>query len=188
MDIDGDDLSERFPGREHRCATDPAGLRAAWAALEGAWAAAVQRAQAMPPGTVDVSVDGEWSFAQTLRHLVMAIDTWLGRAVLGIGFEQAYHPIGQPNAEYATDGYDTGVFSEPSPTFERVLQVHAEREAMVREHLATITPEQLDQTRPNPWGPEHLVTVRSCLRTILEEGWEHLRVALRDLDALAARA
>jgi len=33
---------------------------------------------------VDVSVGGEWSFAQTLRHLVLATDTWLGRAILEI--------------------------------------------------------------------------------------------------------
>jgi hypothetical protein len=29
--------------------------------------------------------------------------------------------------------------------------------------------------------------VLSCLRTILEEEWEHHRYAVRDLDALAAR-
>ncbi len=45
---------------------------------------------AEPAGTVDVSVDGEWSFAQTLRHLVLATDMWLGRAVLQI--EKSFHP------------------------------------------------------------------------------------------------
>jgi uncharacterized protein YjbI with pentapeptide repeats len=63
------ELNRRFPGRADRRATTPDGLRAAWAALEHAWAAAVERAGAMPAGTVDVSVDGEWSFAQTVRHL-----------------------------------------------------------------------------------------------------------------------
>ena len=59
---------------------------------------------------VDARVDGEWSFAETLRHLVMATDTWLGRAVLEQEPEQAYHPLGMPNAEFATDGYDMAVF------------------------------------------------------------------------------
>jgi hypothetical protein len=45
----------------------------------------------MPAGTVDVSVSGEWSFARTLRHLVMATDTWLGQAIPDI--EQPFHPI-----------------------------------------------------------------------------------------------
>jgi hypothetical protein len=37
----------------------------------------------MAPGALDLSVDGEWSFAQTLRHLVMATGVWWGRALLG---------------------------------------------------------------------------------------------------------
>ena len=37
---------------------------------------------ALTPGSVDVSVAGEWSFAQTLRHLILATDLWLGSAVL----------------------------------------------------------------------------------------------------------
>ena len=79
------ELNRRFPGRADRRAGDPAGLRAAWATLERTWAATLERVAAMPAGTVDVSVDGEWSFAQTLRHLVHATDTWLGRAILEIG-------------------------------------------------------------------------------------------------------
>jgi len=86
------ELNRRFPGRAERRAGDPAGLRAAWAALERTWSATLERVASMPEGTVDVSVAGEWSFAQTLRHLIMATDTWLGKAILGV--EQPYHPIG----------------------------------------------------------------------------------------------
>jgi DinB superfamily/Pentapeptide repeats (8 copies) len=88
------ELNRRFPGRADRRAKDPDGLRAAWAALERTWAATLELVAAMPAGTVDVSVGGEWSFAQTLRHLVMTTDTWLGRAILDT--EQPFHPIGQP--------------------------------------------------------------------------------------------
>ncbi|KLN32793.1 hypothetical protein FB00_21095, partial [Cellulosimicrobium funkei] len=84
------ELDRRFPGRELRRAGDPEGLRAAWAALESTWAATLERAAALPASAVDVSVDGEWSFAQTLRHLVLATDAWLGRAVLEV--EQPFHP------------------------------------------------------------------------------------------------
>src|SRR5690349_6568827 len=76
------ELDRRFPGRADRRATDPDGLRQAWAALEGTWSATLDRVADSAPGVVDVSVDGEWSFAQTLRHLVLATDMWLGRAVL----------------------------------------------------------------------------------------------------------
>ena len=140
----------------------------------------------MPAGTVDVSVGGEWSFAQTLRHLVMATDTWLGRAILEI--EQPFHPIGQPNAEYETDGYDMSVFTTATPSYAEVLEVRAGRVAMVRDFLAAVTPDELAATRKNPWDPGHPETVLSCLHVILEEEWEHHRYAVRDLDAIEARS
>lgn len=73
----------------------------------------------MPEGAVDVSIDGEWSFAQTLRHLAFAADTWLSKA----------------------------------------------------------------ETRPAAWWPEQQVSVLHCLHVIFDEEWQHLRFALRDLDA-----
>lgn len=178
------ELDRRFPGRSQRRAADPEGLRRAWAAVEATWAATLERVATLPAGTVDVQVDGEWSFAQTLRHLVMATDTWLRGAVLGV--ERPYHPIGQPNAEYAADGHDPSVFSDDAPAWDEVLAVRADRVATVRDYLAGVTPADLAATRANPWAPEYPETVLSCLHTILEEEWEHHRYAVRDLDALAA--
>lgn len=178
------ELNRRFPGRSERRAEDPDGLRAAWAALERTWAQTLERVAAMPAGTVEVSVGGEWSFAQTLRHLVMATDTWLGRAILKI--EQPFHPIGLPNAEYETDGNDMSVFSSITPSYAEVLQVRASRVAMVRGLLGTVTRDDLAAARRNAWAPEYPETVLSCLHTILEEEWEHHRYAVRDLGAIEA--
>ena len=180
------ELDRRFPGRALRHAADPEGLRAAWDAVQGAWDAALARVATLPPGTADVSVAGEWSFAQTLRHLVMATDVWLGRAVLRE--EQPIHPIAVPNAEYEADGHDMSVFTTRTPSFAEVLEVRAGRVARVRGLLATVTPEQLAEPRENPWAPGMPETVGSCLRVILEEEWEHHRYAVRDLDAIEARA
>ncbi|SDS05208.1 Pentapeptide repeat-containing protein [Nocardioides scoriae] len=176
------ELDRRFPGRELRRATGPEGLREAWDALQRTWSATLARAAALPPGAIDRSVADEWSFAQTLRHLVMATDTWLRGAVLRV--EQPFHPLGQPNGEYHSDGHDPTVFAPGVPAYDDVLAVRADRVALVTEHLATVTPEQLRETRPNPWAPQHDETVLSCLQTILEEEWEHHRYAVRDLDAL----
>jgi hypothetical protein len=176
------ELNRRFPGRADRRAADPDGLRAAWAALERSWANTLKRVAEMPPGTVDVSVNGEWSFAQTLRHLVMATDTWLRRAILGV--EQPFHPIGQPNVEYETDGNDMSVFAAGQPSYDEVLQVRTGRMAMVREFLGTVTANDLAAVRENPWAPEYPETTLSCLHTILEEEWEHHRYAVRDLDTI----
>ncbi|MEE6261944.1 DinB family protein [Plantactinospora sonchi] len=175
------ELNRRFPGRELRQARNPDDLRAAWEALERAWAVAVERAGSLPAGAVDATVDGEWSFAQTLRHLAFATDAWLGKAILRL--PQPFHPLGQPHAEYATDGFDMSVFAPGQPSLAQVLDLRAERQTMVRDFLVSVTPEQLAEPRPHPWSPEHEEPVLHCLHVIFDEEWEHLRFALRDLDA-----
>jgi hypothetical protein len=174
------ELYRRFPGRAEQRATDPDGLRAAWAALQREWTATLERAAAMPAGSVDVSVAGEWSFAQTLRHLVHATDMWLGRAVLER--EQPFHPLGLADATAAGEG------SEPpaTPSYDEVLAARADRVAMVTDFLAATTPEELAEDRHNPHDPDEAETVLSCLHVILEEEWEHLRYARRDLDVIEA--
>jgi uncharacterized damage-inducible protein DinB len=169
------DLNRRFPGRELQEATDPEGLRAANAALESAWTALIDRAAAMPEGTVDRSVAGEWSFAQTLRHVVLATDKWVGRM---LGTER--HPLGLNHAER-----DSG----PPPPYDDVLAASADRRNRVRDYLASVTPEVLDERVPHPndpENPEESESIRSCFHVILEEGWEHLRFATRDLDLIDA--
>ncbi|HET7173658.1 MAG TPA: DinB family protein [Nocardioidaceae bacterium] len=125
-----------------------------------------------------MSVDGEWSFSQTLRHLVMATNVWLHGAILGR--EQPFHWIGQPFAEYEPEGGDTSMFREPT-SYAEVLAVRAQHQAMVRDYLATVTGHVLAETRPHPWAPEHRVTVLHCLHVILNEEWQHQRYAVRDL-------
>lgn len=176
------ELNRRFPGRENRRADDPDGLRAAWADLERTWAATMAEVAAMPSGTVDISVAGEWSFAQTVRHLVMATDTWLGRAILEA--VQPYHPLGLPNTEAGGDGLDLPLFRSGTPPYDEVLAARADRMGMVRDFLAGVTTTDLDVVRRNPWNPQHAETTRSCLHVILEEEWEHLRFARRDLAAI----
>ncbi len=175
------ELNRRFPGRGDRRAEDPKGLSAAWVALEEAWAAVLARVEKMPAGTVDVSVGGEWTFAQTLRHLDMATDTWLRRAVLEV--DRPYHPIGQPDSGAAHSDMDMSVFMTGTPSYAEVLEVRAERVAMMRDFLATVTPEVLASTRPDVWNPTEQISVVGCVHTVLEEEWEHLRYAVRDLDA-----
>jgi len=175
------ELDRRYPGRAERRTADPDGLRAVWAALERTWAATLDRAAALPAGTVDVSVDGEWSFAQTLRHLVFATDMWLGKGILEL--EQPFHPLGRIDAGTASDP-DSPVLPTADPSYAEVLEVRAGRVAMVRDFLAAVTPAELAAPRRNPHDPDHPETVLSCLHVILEEEWEHHRYAVRDLDAI----
>jgi|SRR5699024_7311274 len=167
------ELNRRFPGREEQTAETPQALAAAWAKVEAAWAAALERARTMPPGAVDASVAGEWSFAQTLRHLVYATDKWLPGGALQSG--EHPHPLGLNHA---------AVDERPPPSFAEVLSVRADRQAQVRALLATATLQLLDEERASPNDPSQAQTVRRCVQVILEEEWEHLRFATRDLDAL----
>lgn len=59
-----------------------------------------------------------------------------------------------------------------------------DRQAQVRAFLAAATTQLLDEECPNPNDPSGGETVRRCVQVILEEEWEHLRFATRDLDAL----
>jgi hypothetical protein len=181
------ELNRRFPGRELRGATDPDGLRAAWTALQATWAATVDRVAAMPDGTVDVSVDGEWSFAQTLRHLVLATDMWLGRGILER--EQPFHPLGLSDGSMEEEeGFDMSVFTTEPPSYAEVLDARADRVAMVRDYIGGVTSEELAATHRNPHDPDHTETTLDCLHVILEEEWEHHRYAVRDLDAIEANS
>ena len=177
------ELSRRLPGRADRRAQEPDALRDAWASVERAWAGALERVATMPAGTVDVSVAGEWSFAQTLRHLVMATDIWLGKAVLER--EHPFHPIGLPDATFDGDAAD---FNPAAPAYAEVLEVRAGRVAMVRDFLATVTQEDLAVVRTNPHNASRTETTLHCVLVILEEEWEHLRFATRDLDTIASSA
>ncbi len=136
---------------------------------ERTWEATLRRAVAMPAGTLDASVGGEWSFAQTLRHLVMATDTWLGKSILEP--DQPYHPAGMPNDDHQTDAFDESVLSTQTPAFEEVVEARAERQTMVRDHLATVTPEDLARPRENPPAPAHPETVLpACARSSRRSG------------------
>ena len=175
------ELNRQFPGRELQKAETPEGLREGWVAVQAAWATTVADT---PPELRDAHVEDEWSLAQTLRHLVLATDAWLRGGIMRI--EQPFHEIGQIFTGAAEMGFDMSVFRAEPPTFEEILAVRAERQQMVTEFLATVTPEVLAQERDNPWGggDDWHPTVGDCIRVILEEEWAHLRYVRRDLALL----
>jgi uncharacterized damage-inducible protein DinB len=178
------ELDRRYPERAALRARDADSMRAGWARLEAMWAPTMERVAAMPPGTVDVSVDGEWSFAQTLRHLVCATDVWLGSVILGK--PDAYHPIGLPFSGWREQA--AGVVDlDATPSYQEVLQVRAARVGMVRDFLATLTDERLGEQRDSPaFARTPHVQLGQCLRIIMNDEWHHHQYAVRDLDAIAA--
>jgi hypothetical protein len=168
--------------------TDADGYRAAWRTLEELWAQTIAHVREFPPELLHERVDGEWSFIETLRHLVYATDAWVRRAYLG---EQApYSPLDLPHTE--TDpGLEVPRDLHARPSLEEVLALRADRMATVRRVLEELTDERLaGRTEPVPgrgYPPPDRYEVRRCLGAVLSEEWEHRRFALRDLAVLEAR-
>jgi len=181
------ELLRRDPVRALLRPADPAGLREAWAALELDWAATYDRVAAMPAATAEISVEDEWSFVQTLRHLVFVTDGWLGAAE---GAGGGFHPAGLPFteiAEFMDRSVDLGIDPDASPGYAEVLELRADRAARVRAFLADVSAEQLArEVNGPPWDAGEQLTVLRCLRVLLNEEYEHHRFAERDLDLIEA--
>jgi len=182
------ELNRRYPDRVKMRPADADGFREAWDILERLWPQTVARASRMAPELLNERVEGEWSFIETLRHLVFATDAWVKRAFLG---EPApWHRLGLPHDEMPDL---PGVPRDRSarPSLDEVLALRADRMATVRQVLADLTDERLaGQTEPvlEPGYPEpESFAVRRCLQAILNEEWQHRLYAERDFDVLESR-
>jgi uncharacterized protein YjbI with pentapeptide repeats len=157
--------------------TDPEGMRAAWSAVSSLWDATIERAQQLPEEALHASVDGEFSFVQTLRHLIFAMDKWFTVPILGGEFDS----MGLPNTG-SLDFPWPGIDHSSDPSFAEALAVRRDRGARFARYLADLQPADLTQTREvleNGNAP-----VQGCLHTVFEEEKAHHGYATRDLDAL----
>jgi hypothetical protein len=181
------ELDRRFPDRVKLRATDPAGLAEAWAMIEEMWRATVAHARSLPPPLLVERVDDEWSFVETLRHLIAASDCWLRRMVKGE--ERPYHPWGLTGS-WLPDPTVWGLDPTADPDLDEVLAVRRERMDEVRQTIEAATSAELDRVcfpPASPGHPQQPHTVVKCLHVILSEEWEHHQYAVRDLDTLETR-
>jgi len=183
------ELNRRYPDRIKMRPSDADGFREAWDALERLWQETVERARGMAPELLHERVDDEWSFIETLRHLVFATDAWVRRAILGE--PSPWDPTALPHTEMS-DEPSIPVDLAARPSLDEVLALRADRMATVRQVLADLTDEKLaGWTEPvtEPGYPaSESFAVRRCLQAILIEEWEHRLYAERDLDVLASPA
>jgi uncharacterized protein YjbI with pentapeptide repeats len=173
-----------FPELTQLQAADPQGLAEAWAMIEALWQTTVSRARELSEATLNDRVDDEWSFVETLRHLVLATDCWLRRMVKGI--DRPYHPWGLAGS-WLSDPGAWGLEAGANPSLDEVLDVRRARMDEVEHTIAALTPEELKRVCVPPDAPGHpnsQHTVLACLHVILNEEWEHHRYAVRDLEVL----
>jgi hypothetical protein len=183
------ELDRRDPDRKLLRPSDADGFRRAWEVVVRRWDATVQRAQRLPEDLLHERVDGEWSFIETLRHLVLATDAWLLRAVLGN--PAPYHPLGLPHTEMPADTPGVPFDADARPSLAEILTVRADRMGTMARVLNELTDRRLDEmTEPvlEPGYPEsRSFLVRRCLQTVVHEEWLHREYTERDLAVLERR-
>lgn len=173
------ELDRLYPERTKLRPTTVEELREAVETVISFWATTITDVRARPAADLDRSVNDEWSFVQTLRHLIFVTDAWFRNAVKAEA--EAFHPLGLPASFLSMDGLDLAA----RPSLETVLAVREARFAELREFAATVSPAGLELERPS--NPDHAVppsglrTPLSCLRIVLNEEWTHRQFALRDL-------
>jgi hypothetical protein len=176
---------ERVQFREGQTADD---VRAIWDTIERLWVQATERAGRLPAAALDQQVNEEWSFAQTLRHLVFITDAWASRTVLDE--EMPYHPLGLPQSWYpAADAAALGIDLTAQPGYDEILAARTDRMAVVRRIVARLTDDsmgRLCRRSPAPGYPDEERTVIDCIAVVMDEEIEHYRFAVRDLAVLEA--
>jgi hypothetical protein len=179
------ELDRRYPERAKMRPTDAAGFRQAWGVVERLWEGTVERARGLDPELLHESVNGEWSFIETLRHLVFATDSWVGRVILR--HASPWDPLDLPWDEMP-DRPGVPRDRAARPSLDTVLELRRDRMAMVRRVIEDLDDDVLSgHTEPveGPgWPPPNRYPVAECLRIVLNEEWEHRLYAERDLDAV----
>ena len=181
------ELDRRHPERTKLRSLATADVhRELWDLLDRLWSNTISRARQLPDTALKERVDEEWSFVETLRHLVFGIDLWVG--VMIIGDEAPFHPPGLPPTDMPrAEAADLRIDLEAAPSFDEIVAQHETCRARVRDVLAGITDDELAQVRtatPVPaWG-ELSHSVADCLAVVFNEHCEHRRFAARDLTVL----
>jgi uncharacterized damage-inducible protein DinB len=176
---------ERVQFRQGETADD---FRALWDTIERLWGQAGERAGKLPAAALTEQVNEEWSFAQTLRHLVFITDAWASRTVLDQ--DMPYHLMGLPQSWYPIEAAAAlGIDRTANPPYAEILAARADRMAVIRGVVDGLTDDDLDRScrrSPAPGYPEEDRTVAECLGVVMDEEIEHFRFAMRDLAVLEA--
>jgi hypothetical protein len=187
------ELDRRHPERKHLQGIGTLeDLRTAWPHVEAMWVPTIGWARTLSPDLLGERVNDEFSFLETLRHLVFATDAWVRRVVrredppfraLALAYP---HEAGTWSSEGIVPWSTVGIDVHADPTLDEVLAAREENFAMIRATIAALDEEGFQSTSEplqtpgypagNEWRP-----VGRCLRTIVNEEWWHHQYATRDL-------
>jgi uncharacterized protein YjbI with pentapeptide repeats len=169
------ELDRRYPERTKLRPTGADAVRAGWQVIEGLWEATKSRASTLPEATLHQRVDDEWSFLESMRHLVFVTDVWVSATVLGRTGH--HHVFGMPPS-FVTDASQFGIDVNADPPFADVVVAREDRMNVVRELVADLSDTDLGRQ----CGDQ---TLLACLWALFDEEWHHNWFANRDLDSLS---
>ena len=171
------ELDLRHPERTKLRPTTADGVREAWTIVERQWTETIARARNLPEPLLRERVDDEWSFLETLRHLVFVIDAWISGRVLGETGQ--FHPLGVAPS-FISDPSSMGIDVNADPSLDDVLTIVESRNQTVRDLVGPLSDQDLERS-----CGEH--TLQHCLWTLFNEEWHHHWYATRDLARLEPR-
>jgi uncharacterized damage-inducible protein DinB len=181
------ELNRRDPERAIIFREDADSFREGWAIMERRWAATIDRARQLPEGALHESVNDEWSFIQTLRHVCFVSASWIERAVLGV--ERPWHPLDLPwDSSPEVAGLTTE--RDARPSLDEVLELFHRRQRTVREYLADVTDDDLARgvtTDESSWPRIEDFPAGGCVFVTVTESYEHHQFAERDLAILTGQ-
>lgn len=143
----------------------------------GALEATMVRAASFSDEELHRSVNDEWCTVDSLRHVVLIVDLWLSKAV--VGEEDPFHPMALPPSFMPPQLPGTSIDPDARPTFDEACEVVRGRLATVRTSIGELTPDDLE--RPIPM---HAKTVGGALFVLFSEMNAHNRFINRDLDII----
>ena len=182
------ELDRLYPEHALLRPSDAEGFRVAFDALQEAWRPTIERARGLGPEVVTASVDGEWSFVKTLRHLSFATTSWLDRAILGD--PSPWQPLDLPWDQMPPHP-DVPWDRDADVSLDEALALRRASADRLRAYLGDLTDDRLAEPAAlsaNPNWPDERASVAECLGVVLNEEFWHHRFAVRDLDRLTDTA
>src|SRR5262245_35196649 len=106
--------------------------------------ATIERASSFTEDELQQRVNDEWSTVESLRHIVLLIDLWLSRAILGE--QDPFDPMALPPSFMPPKLFpDSSIDPDAHPSFADACEVVRGRFTSVEEYVSTLTPAELDR-------------------------------------------
>jgi len=143
----------------------------------GALDATLTRAGSFSEAQLQQGVNGEWSTVESIRHLVLVIDLWLSKAILGDA--DPFHAMALPPSFMPPKLPGTSIDPDARPSFAEAADVLRGRLKLVQSYLDGLTADDLALP-----VAAHAKTVGGALNVLFTELKAHNSFVNRDLDLI----